>query len=50
MSDREKAQNIIDDLCWIVDRETYKHFLWEHDRLCKMNEVGREDGSDERRA
>jgi hypothetical protein len=41
MSDREKAQNIIDDLLWVMDRETYQRFLCTYDRLCKLNEVGR---------
>jgi hypothetical protein len=41
MNDREKAQNVIDDLSWIMSRETYQHFLIVYDRLCKLNEVGR---------
>ncbi|WP_255746718.1 hypothetical protein [Sporolactobacillus sp. STSJ-5] len=41
MTDREKAQDLIDDLSWIMDRLQYQEFLWNYDRLSKMNEVGR---------
>jgi hypothetical protein len=41
MNDREKTQEIIDDLSCVMDRKTYQHFLIEYDRLCKVNEVGR---------
>ncbi|MCO7175530.1 hypothetical protein ACFP7A_00950 [Sporolactobacillus kofuensis] len=44
MTDAEKAQNLIDDLSWVMGLETYQRFLVHYDHLCRQNEVGR--GSD----
>lgn len=43
MTDYEKAHDLIDDLSWVMDNKTYRHFLSEYDRLCRQNEVGRAD-------
>lgn len=44
MTDQEKASDLIADLSWVMDHETYQRYLVRYDRLCKLNEVGR--GSD----
>jgi hypothetical protein len=41
MTDAEKAHDLIDDLSWMMNHETYRRYLAEYDRLCQLNEVGR---------
>lgn len=37
MTDAEKTNNLITDLSWMLDRESYRHFLTEYRRLCSCN-------------
>lgn len=44
MTDAERAHDLIADLSWIMDADTYRRYLAEYDRLLKLNDA--EVGSD----
>lgn len=39
MNDK-RTQDLLDDLSWIMDADTYGRYLAEYDRLMKLNSVG----------
>lgn len=41
MNNLKKMHDLLADLSWILDRETYQRFLWDYERLSKMNEAER---------